>query len=262
MKLIKCICQNCQKEFGREYSRLEYDKRIGQENHFCSRKCGAQFRHKHVRQTIDVKDVIHKYTVEYLGVKTIQKTYPFSQRTIENILRENGIVLRSKTWVLKNRPPFKNHKYTDEQKEIIRRKTLLAYEKDPTLKDKIRQKTLEQISNGKMPKSNTSIEKKMVEILTNLGIGFEYQKIFAFWCFDFYIPKYKLFIECDGDYWHGHPDKYPVKNLNSTQKNNISRGKAKETYVTKRGYRLVRIWESDINNNLALVKQKINDFLC
>ncbi len=220
---------------------------------FCSLKCKSGF----VRRNIDIEDVIKMYTIDFIGIYTITKKYNVSQSVITDILLKNGVKLRDKTWILYNRPPFKGYKYTEEQKENIRKRAIKAYENNPNLKNIIRQKTLKQISEGRMPKANTSIEKIMSDILTGMGISFEFQKIFAFWCFDFYLPEYNLFIECDGDYWHGHPDQYSKTKLNDTQKNNIHRGKQKENYVIKRGYNLIRFWECDLNNDIDKIKEKI-----
>ncbi len=292
-KRIEYNCENCNKTVKRKIK--DYEK---QKTHFCSKKCHIEYRKKNLtnrtnkecpnckstftvrlcdenkyvycsktckkefpRKNIDIKDVIDMYVNQKLGTYTIQRKYDTNQSVITKILQENGVVLRDKGWVLTNRPPFKGYKYTEEQKEEIRQKALKAYDNDPTLKDRIRQKTLEQISNGKMPKSNTSIEKIMQNLLTELKISFEFQKIFAFWCFDFYLPKYDLFIECDGDYWHGHPDKYKKADLNKTQKNNIHRGKQKETYVIKRGHKLIRFWEEDLTKNIEKVKIQLQEII-
>ncbi len=97
--------------------------------------------------------------------------------------------------------------------------------------------------------------------LTEKQIPFEYQKVFGYWCYDFYLPRYKVFIECDGDYWHGHPDLYSMEMLNETQKNNIRRGKAKETYAKKRGYMVLRFWETDLTKNFDQVKLQLCNLL-
>lgn len=197
------------------------------------------------------------YQEDKVGSTSIAKQYGVGYSVIISILKENNIPIRDKTWILYNKPPFKGYKFSEEQKQGIRDRALNAYKKDPLLKDKIRQKTLEQISNGKMPKANTSIEKRIASILIELGFQFEHQKIFGFWCFDFYLPQYKTFIECDGDYWHAHPDKYLKNNLNKTQKNNLKRSKQKETYCLNKKYKLIRFWERDINDRPEFIKEEL-----
>lgn len=58
---------------------------------------------------------------------------------------------------------------------------------------------------------NTSIELKVKKQLEENNISFKYQ-MYKFdrknkcgYIFDFYLPKYKMVIECDGDYWHSLP---------------------------------------------------------
>ena len=245
-KKVIILCPNCKKDFT--INQCYAGRYI-----YCSMKCKKDF----FRKDIDVKDVIDMYVNKKLGIPTIKNKYKIGQCLITSILKDNNIGLRDKTWVLYNRPPFKGHNFTQEEKKDISCKASQAYINDPTLKDRIRQKTLEQINSGKMSKSNTSIEKIVFNLLTKMGISFEYQKIFAFWCFDFYLPDYNLFIECDGDYWHGHPNIYGrgKKILNKIQKNNIKRGKQKEFYVKNCGYNLIRFWETDINKNIKQVEK-------
>lgn len=249
-------CPNCGKinEINNCYVRRKIAK-----NHrlifFCDRKCKNEDFFKRTEEKIDREDIIKMYCVDMLGVSTITKKYDVTQKVIENILKENNIEMRDKTWVLSNRPPFKGYKRSKEQKEEASRKSKEAYKNSPELRNISRQTMLKTIKEGKMPKMNTSIEKIMTGLLIDSNIKFEYQKIFAFWAYDFYLPDYNLFIECDGDYWHAHPDKYKKEDLNATQKNNLKRGKQKETYVTNRGYRLIRFWEQDINNNIEGVKK-------
>lgn len=51
-------------------------------------------------------------------------------------------------------------------------------------------------------KGRTSIEQKMAETLTKIGIEFEEQYKIGRYFVDFYIPSHNILIECDGNYWH------------------------------------------------------------
>ncbi len=258
-------CKNCGTKFSVAISYCKsLKKKRNLEVLFCSRKCSGENKKKNARRFLtqeNINDIIDLYVNKKLGMPTIQKKYKTNQRVIQSVLEDNGVQLRSKQWVLKNRPPFKGHVFTDKQKDVIRKNAINAYIKDPTLKNRIRQKTLQQIADGRMPKCNTSIEKIMMAFLTEKQIPFEYQKVFGYWCYDFYLPRYKVFIECDGDYWHGHPDLYSMEMLNETQKNNIRRGKAKETYAKKRGYMVLRFWETDLTKNFDQVKLQLCNLL-
>ncbi len=64
---------------------------------------------------------------------------------------------------------------------------------------------------------------------------------------DFCCYKYKLVIEIDGGQ-HNQPE-----NANK----DIERGK----YLNKLGYKVLRIWNNEINNNLEGVAERILDML-
>ncbi|WP_060210513.1 DUF559 domain-containing protein [Sporosarcina koreensis] len=101
----------------------------------------------------------------------------------------------------------------------------------------------------------TSIERKIREMLTDAGIEFEAQKKMYYWCVDFYLPKYDIVIEAQGDYWHAHPDSYPEPN--AMQRRSIRRDKGKEAYLTKCGHTFLAFWERDINGNIEGVLREI-----
>jgi len=110
--------------------------------------------------------------------------------------------------------------------------------------------TIKQYQEGRVAKSiNTSIEKIMMEALQKMNVQFVHQYNFnnKFVC-DFAIPSKKIIIECDGDYWH---------NLDRVKK----RDKAKNVYIKKCGWQILRFWEHDIKNNINKCIEKINDHL-
>lgn len=109
----------------------------------------------------------------------------------------------------------------------------------------------------KTDKNHTSkLEKTFANILDLLDI--KYDKFFyakeikAF--YDFYIPDSNLIIEVDGDFWHCNPKKFPEPKY-ETQKRNLIRDKEKMEWAQENGYKLLRFWEDDINNNIKSVKQ-------
>jgi len=118
---------------------------------------------------------------------------------------------------------------------------------------------LNQLANARSMVPNifnlNSIEKKINNYLEDIGVSFESQKKIGFYHCDFYLPFYNLIIEVQGDYWHGNPDKFT--NLNEVQTKNIRRDKAKKTYLINKNYKLLYIWECDINTNFELVKEMI-----
>jgi len=133
----------------------------------------------------------------------------------------------------KKRKPFsKEHKrkLSEYQKENLRSKDY--YQKIGLLGVKKQQ-------DAKEP---TSIEKKLYEELKNRGILFEKQRLInGKFLVDAYIPSLNLVIEADGDYWHS---------LNRVKKHD----KAKNAYLTKCGYSLLRITGTEIRDDTFKLK--------
>jgi very-short-patch-repair endonuclease len=115
-------------------------------------------------------------------------------------------------------------------------------------------------------KPRTSIEIKIEDYLSNvlklkLNEDFIPQLPKDGFIFDFYFPKLNIVIECQGDYYHANPSKYTINELNSTQVANVNRDKRKESYLKKNDISYIFIWEYDIHNNFAEVKEKILSLL-
>ena len=72
--------------------------------------------------------------------------------------------------------------------------------------------------------------------------------------YDFYLLDYNILIEIDGDFWHCNPIKFPTPTC-KTQEINIINDEFKNNWAQENGYKLLRFWEDDINNNIKLVKQ-------
>jgi len=109
---------------------------------------------------------------------------------------------------------------------------------------------------GKKKHYTSKLEKTFANILDLLDI--KYQQFFyakdikAF--YDFYLPDYNIIIEVDGDFWHCNPIKFPEA-FYETQKNNLIKDSIKTQWAADNGYKLLRFWENDINNNIKQVKQ-------
>jgi len=110
---------------------------------------------------------------------------------------------------------------------------------------------------SKMTKKMTKPEKEMNQILKELKVEFEPQKVVGFKIYDFYVPQSNLLIEVDGDYFHANPEVYTEEALNSMQKRNLKNDEFKDTLANGRGYNLIRVWESDLANKYEEVKLNI-----
>ncbi len=94
----------------------------------------------------------------------------------------------------------------------------------------------------------TNIEKKMKEILDNLGIN--YAQFFTLRGtpieMDFAIVDKKLCIECDGSYWHKDKNK----------------DRRRDYYLKSRGWNTIRFTDDEILNNDSLVKERLHNEVC
>ena len=102
--------------------------------------------------------------------------------------------------------------------------------------EKMRQYGLKGLIKQQNMKEPTSIEKKVYEELKNRGLLFEKQKLInGKFLVDAYIPSLNLVIEADGDYWHS---------LDRV----VKKDRAENAYLTKCGFNLLRLSETEINN--------------
>lgn len=114
-----------------------------------------------------------------------------------------------------------------------------------------------QIAKEAVPTSETRPELRFAEALRVMSIAYVHpfdvfyseQRKFEY---DFYLPGKRTLVEVDGDYWHAHPDKFPV--LDETQKWNRNFDSRKNELAAQLGLRLVRVWESDVMNEEQLMK--------
>lgn len=99
----------------------------------------------------------------------------------------------------------------------------------------------------------TKLEKRLHACLDAIGVDYQpYAFIKAKFIVDVRIGR--LIIETDGDYWHGHPSMVP---LTERQVKQQKRDAARNKYLTKCGYTVVRIWERDLS--LDLVRRILTD---
>lgn len=96
-----------------------------------------------------------------------------------------------------------------------------------------------------MPNKETSIEKILEKLLIDIGIDYAKQfPIKNIAIVDFYLPEHNLIIEADGDYWHRLPDK-------------IDRDTNRDFKLSFCGYNILRLTESELNNNIKKCRIKI-----
>ena len=111
-----------------------------------------------------------------------------------------------------------------------------------------------------MSKSQTWPEIEFEKILIELDVEYRSQEIVGGKIFDFYLPSVNLLVEVDGDYWH-YNLKTNKKKPNKTQKRNIQNDKRKNVIAKNNGYRISRVWESDLKENFGIQKGRFKRIL-
>lgn len=97
---------------------------------------------------------------------------------------------------------------------------------------------------------DTKIELKVKEFLDTLNITYYHPYSFYYkYLVDFAYPDLKLIIECDGDYWHTKDQKVIDKDIEENE------------FIEEKGWKILRLWESDINIDFEECKKKIMDFV-
>jgi very-short-patch-repair endonuclease len=109
----------------------------------------------------------------------------------------------------------------------------------------------------------SKLEEKINIILLSFGLieGIDYERqsyvreIKSY--YDFKLFKKNIFIEVDGDFWHCNPNTKHKKPIYESQFKNLEKDKIKNKWCSDNNYELIRIWETDINNNISEIIKKL-----
>ena len=110
--------------------------------------------------------------------------------------------------------------------------------------------------------SNTSIERKLRSYLWSAGIKGYRVNFKIRGTPDIYFPKYKLAIFVDGCFWHGCPICYKkpkshVSYWSQKIKENRRRDETVNSFLSKNGYNVIRIWEHEVIGSVKLEVERI-----
>lgn len=123
-----------------------------------------------------------------------------------------------------------------------------------------KKKKLEKAAN-KMSNKMTEPERVFANMLDELGVEFETQKIIENKIYDFYIPSKNIIVEVHGDYWHSNPLIYEEKELNKIQIKNQRNDVFKVILAKGSGYNIEVTWEYDLKNNYIKEKERFKKLL-
>ena len=113
-------------------------------------------------------------------------------------------------------------------------------------KEKHRISAIKQLSEGKMPQTNTLPHRLLRKAMqdNNLWKNFQDEVSFKWGSIDIGNSQKKIAIYVDGNYWHNYPNGNPID-------------KSHTTYLENRGWKVLRFWESDIKANIGVCIDRI-----
>lgn len=106
----------------------------------------------------------------------------------------------------------------------------------------------------------TAIERIGYALLDDMGLAYLPQHVIGGkFCVDAFLPEQGLVVQFNGDYWHGHPQKFPEPD--ARQRRRMRLDASQDAYMRACGYRVLRLWESDLHQHLDLTRQLISEHI-
>lgn len=278
----KVICQLCDKEmsFGRikrhisskhnDYTLDQYlikyyltlplhnpciicNKKIVYKYQTCSKECHSILisnKLKGILKPEGFMGIEHKYN---LSKAHKGKTIP--KEVGEKISKSSKGVSRNK-----GRQTMLGKSQSEFQKSQVSKSMLKYYSEGNEPWTKNNKHTPETISKIISHRPMNNLEKLVSEVLVENNIEFQYQFFLnikgLIKSFDFKLKNKNILLEIDGDYYHGGPGcKKHFFKLEETQQNDLFKTKLAED----NGYKVIRVWESEIKNNPNIIIDKLDE---
>lgn len=236
------------------------------------RATDARFRALHIRRakpkipniwTQNQIDLLYE-NYQTLSRSKLAKLTGQSENNIRNKLTELGLVSKDKRKSFKVKESKRFYDWTDERKEFLKNNFSITQPKDlceyfgcsiSTLYREARALGLTHKRKQTYPEYQVEKILKEIEVKYEKEVKFKDCKYIC----DFVIDK--VVIEVQGDYWHSNPKFYNINNLNKIQLYNFERDIDKKNVLTQLGYKVIYIWENDIENDLNKCKEYIKEAL-
>ena len=135
---------------------------------------------------------------------------------------------------------------SEESKEKLSISQKQRYLNNPKLKEELSKRRIKWLKS-KLSNKKSKLETKFENILNILNIEYIFQYEFKGKLFDFYLKKYNILIEVDGDFYHCNPNSKNKEQLYEVQKLTIKNDDIKNKLCLENNIKLIRYWEKDIN---------------
>lgn len=219
----------------------------------CSKKCHSILKSKLLKGKPKPKEFGEKLSRSTKGIKNKGRVHSLESR--------NKISLNSRGKSRnKGNKNFLGKIHTEESKKIMseKKKEWYALGNEPWTKNNSH--TPETIEKIFKKRKMNKLEEKFSNLLNELNIEYYFQFFINYKgickSYDFKIKNKNIIIEVDGDYWHGNPQiSNHFFNMKEVKQNDI----LKEELAKKKGYQLIRFWESDIKYNSNNIKNKLKE---
>jgi very-short-patch-repair endonuclease len=103
----------------------------------------------------------------------------------------------------------------------------------------------------------SKLEERLANYFNEWGVSYKRQQRLYNKVFDFTISNTNIIIEVDGDFWHCNPKLFPNGPQFKCQVDAVLNDQRKNILLKEKGYKLIRLWEDDINNNINIIKEQI-----
>ena len=133
---------------------------------------------------------------------------------------------------------------------------------NPEEREKQSYRLIDRLIKNNHRNSKTKLESRFEGILIGLGlktdVDYKYQHQVSSAIFDFIVFNKNVLIEVDGDFHHCNPNsKYKIP-IYPIQLKTIGNDIRKNILSNDKGFKLLRFWETDINNNPDEVIKRLN----
>jgi DNA mismatch endonuclease (patch repair protein) len=109
-----------------------------------------------------------------------------------------------------------------------------------------------------MPRENTIPEQLCQKMLDELHIAYlDHKRVGSVCQPDFIIPRRKIAIFVDGDFWHCNPEVYPDGPMCETQRRVTTKDRRQESRLRELGWQILRLWEKDLKTHPEMCKGRI-----
>ena len=250
---VELVCDYCGKKFKRKQKNISKNTDLN----FCDRKCSAAYRKKRVifecawcGQPVEVNEChIDRAKTRFCSDKC------HGRWMSKNLVGKNNHNYNRVTvfcYTCGKKIKRKKFQVDRSDKQFCSKQCHTDYQNSP---EGIEQNRLRVLKTLSQYPCRTQPEIETAKVLKSMGVWFSEQKtINDRFCVDFLLEN-NLIIEVMGDYFHANPkmygDKPGLKPLNDMQKRNIPNDYRKRRYLGKCGYKILDLWESDINTGKA-----------